>query len=144
MEWYGLKLSLLTCIDLADFTAVAHVVKYGEGIDLLLTPACTDKEEKLYECARVTSEAMPGLVAFVNTGKADKRNGVALFGFGRRIAASSKPPWIADLVEEDVDECKVIYVELIHDTFRYRRTGLRSGQFKRGHPLFGLPTIASD
>jgi len=117
----------------------------AEEKDCLVLAGTSHDAITLFNSARVfLPGAGPAGVVFVNTGKAHKGNGVALFGFGQRIDASSKPPWIGDLVEENVDGCQVTHVELIHDTFRYRRTGLRSGKLRRGHPLFGLPTIASD
>lgn len=69
---FNLKVAVIICLDIADYSTVAGVVKLGDAIDLLLVPAYTKWIEPLEKVAAAASAAMPGMVALVNYYKPGK------------------------------------------------------------------------
>jgi predicted amidohydrolase len=66
MRAFGLNILLLVCLDLADFTAVASVVRLSAKADLLLVPTYAGPSEQLRDVSRVVSQGMPGVVGLAN------------------------------------------------------------------------------
>ena len=66
VEYRGLKIAVMICLDVADYASIAAVVKVGDGVDVLLVPCYTKKFEAMGAIADITSEALPGVVAMVN------------------------------------------------------------------------------
>jgi|ERR1051325_3437119 predicted amidohydrolase len=63
---FGLRIASMICIDVADYASIASVVRCADHISVLLVPCYTPRFEDMARIAKVTSEAMPGLVALVN------------------------------------------------------------------------------
>lgn len=63
---FGLNVAVLICLDLADFSAVASVVKLNEKVDVLLIPCYSEWMDSLERAARAASAALRGIVALVN------------------------------------------------------------------------------
>lgn len=79
---FGLRIAVIICLDIADYSTVAGIVRLGNEIDMILVPAYTDKIEPLEEVAIDTSAAMPGMVALINHQAAGKRSSY-LYRFGK-------------------------------------------------------------
>lgn len=88
-EAFGLKIAILVCLDIADFSAAAAVVKYAERIDVLLVPCYTEEFGPLEKIARAVSEAMPGIVALVNHQRSPGRANCVVYSFGRETTPAS-------------------------------------------------------
>ncbi len=63
---FGLNVAVLICLDLADFSAVASVVKLAERVDVLLVPCYSEWMDSLNRVAKSASAALQGIVALVN------------------------------------------------------------------------------
>ena len=63
---FGLRLAILICLDLADYSTVASIVKLQDAIDLLLIPCYSTSFDSFKRIAICASAAMPGMVALVN------------------------------------------------------------------------------
>ena len=63
---FGLKISVVICLDFLDFSTTGSIVKKSETIDLLLVPAFTPSTVAFKKMALAVSEAMAGGVAIVN------------------------------------------------------------------------------
>jgi hypothetical protein len=63
---FGLNIAVLICLDIADFSAVASVVKFQDRVDLLLVPCYSEYMDSLDRVAKATSAALCGVVALVN------------------------------------------------------------------------------
>ena len=62
-EGFGIKIGVLICADLMDFTTVAG---YASSCNLLLLPAYTSNIEKIGGIAKALAQTMRGLVVLVN------------------------------------------------------------------------------
>jgi len=63
---YGLSISVIVCLDLMDYSAVANVVKLQDAVDILFIPSCSESTDAMNRMAKLVSRAMPGGVAIVN------------------------------------------------------------------------------
>lgn len=92
LPFAGMRIAIMICLDIADYASIASVVKVGDGVDLLLVPCFTPKFDDMVSIARVTSRALPGVVALVNAVLPDtsaKECQVAAFGRLQAATATS-------------------------------------------------------
>jgi len=66
VSYAGLRIAVMICLDIADYASIASVVKVADGLDMLLVPCYTPKFDDMVSIAKVTSSALPGIVAMVN------------------------------------------------------------------------------
>lgn len=66
VEAFGLKICIVICLDMMDFSTAASIVQSGDLIDFLLVPAYSDDIEPIEKVAYSISRALPGGVAIVN------------------------------------------------------------------------------
>lgn len=83
---FGIRLSILTCLDICDYSSVLPVVQNRDGIDLLLVPSYSERIDRLVTMAKVVSKGMGGLVALVNHAVPGNRG--RLFRFGEGVTES--------------------------------------------------------
>lgn len=66
-NFYGLRVGVIVCLDLMDFSTIGSIVKEnGDTINLLMVPACVKFTNSMERAAQIISEAMGGLIAIVN------------------------------------------------------------------------------
>jgi len=102
----GLRIAMMICIDVADYASIASVVKVGDGVDVLLVPCYTPKIEDMNSIAKVTSNALPGIVALVNANDPDgvaKPCLVASFGSSKALTPALKLPSGVSISILDID-----------------------------------------
>ncbi|HSY51693.1 MAG TPA: hypothetical protein VLC46_23015 [Thermoanaerobaculia bacterium] len=90
LNFAGFQIAVMICLDIADYASIASVVKVADGVDILLVPCYTPKFEEMVSIAKVTSKALPGIVALVNADLPEctaKPCQIAHFG---KLAAASK------------------------------------------------------
>ncbi len=80
---FGLNIAVLICLDLADFSAVASVVKLAERVDVLLVPCYSEWMDSLERVARAASAALRGVVALVNYRPTDLKAPCIVEEFGQ-------------------------------------------------------------
>jgi predicted amidohydrolase len=85
----GLAIAVMICLDIADYSSAASVVKVSESVDVVLVLCYTPKFDDMASIAKVTSKALPGIVAMVNADRPDTsaRNCV-IARFGRQQKAN--------------------------------------------------------
>lgn len=88
---FGLSVAVLLCLDLADFAAVAGVVRAADWIDLALVPCYTEWTDDLERIARSMSRAMPGIVALVNYQRPGQ-TGLVITRFGETLTLRKPRP----------------------------------------------------
>jgi predicted amidohydrolase len=79
---FGLKICVIICMDMMDYSTIASIVQKGEGVDLLLVPAYTDDMDTMEKTSRMISIALPGSVAVTNKHRSS-RHSSSLSSFGR-------------------------------------------------------------
>jgi hypothetical protein len=80
---FGLNIAVLICLDLADFSAVASVVKLADRVDVLLVPCYSEWMDSLEKVARAASAALRGVVALVNYRPTDLKAPCIVEEFGK-------------------------------------------------------------
>jgi predicted amidohydrolase len=118
VEYRGLKIAIMICLDVADYASIAAVVKVGDGVDVLLVPCYTQKFEAMGAIADITSKALPGVVAMVNAELPDSdARCCRISAFGNR----QKPTDSKDIQ----GGAKISVVEIEHAQFQADRTRLQ-------------------
>ncbi len=81
---FGLKIGFLTCLDIADYSAVTPLVKLDHKLDILLVPTYTTFVDTLIKAAHIICQAICGYVGFINYNFKNSDNLPSrLFRFGR-------------------------------------------------------------
>ena len=78
---YKLYISVITCLDLMDYSIISSLVQVGDKVDFIFVPACSPKIEPLEEVASVASKTLPGGVGIVNTYSKGRKNHSCLYLF---------------------------------------------------------------
>lgn len=118
VEYRGLKIAIMICLDVADYASIAAVVKVGDGVDVLLVPCYTQKFEAMGAIADITSKALPGIVAMVNAELPDSdARCCRISAFGNRQKPTES--------KEIQGGAKISIVEIEHAQFQTDRTRLQ-------------------
>jgi hypothetical protein len=108
---FGLRVGFLTCLDVADYSAVAPLVKLERQLDLLLIPTYTTEYETLKRVARLVSEAISGYVCLTNFYREGEQSSHVLrFGEEKFVTAVEdlrNPDPIYQLTIYDIDSIKL-------------------------------------
>jgi hypothetical protein len=128
--FFGLGIAMMICLDIADYAALASVVKVGDAIDMVLVPCYTDKFEKMVDIATVASKALPGVVALVN---ANLVGSVAAPCHIAKFGALEKPSDVVALQSNAL----ISVFELPQDEFVATRTRLKTAPENQMEWLFG-------
>lgn len=81
---FGLRIAILICLDMADYSTVASLFKHGIEADLLIVPSYSFwTEDPLEKIAIDVSAAMPGIVAIVNRYRPPPKTSALIYKFGR-------------------------------------------------------------
>ena len=81
LKAFDLKIAVIICLDLLDYSTISPLVSFGERIDFILVPAHSDKTETLERVASAVSSALPGGVGIANRG--NQRIFASLHRFGK-------------------------------------------------------------
>jgi predicted amidohydrolase len=71
LDAFGLRIAVMICLDVVDYTTLAALMRAGDQVELVLVPCYTDRFEKMKDIAAVASKALPGVVALVNASLED-------------------------------------------------------------------------
>jgi hypothetical protein len=130
VDIFGLKIATMLCLDIADYAALASVVRVGDSVDIVLVPCYTKKFEKMVEVARTASKALPGIVALVNAGLGDSVASTShIAAFGRL-----EPPSRGEKLDSGVT---ISLFKLDHKEFHAERTRLKTSPDSQMEWLFG-------
>lgn len=126
---FGLGIATMICLDMADYAAVAKIVKVGDAIDMVFVPCYTDKFDKLAEIATTASKALPGMFALVN---AKLSHGAApcchVAVFGKREEPRTKPLRSGAVIS---------LLDVKYDDFQATRTQMKTSSHSQMEWLFG-------
>ncbi len=92
VEAFGLRIAVVICLDVADFSSVASAVNLQDMLDLLLVPTYSPRMDSLRAVASDISEAIPGMVVLTNYYQ-EIVNSSFLYCFGKLM----KPTEITEL-----------------------------------------------
>lgn len=129
---FGLRIAVLICLDLADYSAVASVVGRGDAVDLLLVPGYSDRTELLESVAEAASHAMPGIVAFINRYGPPKASSL-VYRFGKLQQTRS--------VEVQGGNGAICIYEFDRDVFQREKLNLQDAANERLQWLFDLRPV---
>jgi len=83
IQAFGLRIAVLVCLDLLDYSSLAPIVRLEEQIDVLLVPMYSAKMDSFEKVAQAASLAMPGGVALANV-RLEGRSSGYFWLFGRQ------------------------------------------------------------
>ncbi|MFC1864735.1 hypothetical protein ACFLYG_02795 [Chloroflexota bacterium] len=63
---FGLRICVVVCLDVMDYSTAASIVQHGDEIDFLLVPTYSENLEGMEKIAREIAGALPGGVALVD------------------------------------------------------------------------------
>jgi hypothetical protein len=80
---FKLYISVITCLDLMDYSIISSLVQFGDRVDFLFVPVCSPKIETFEDIARMVSSTLPGGVGLINTFNTGKQSHSRLYLFGQ-------------------------------------------------------------
>jgi hypothetical protein len=81
---FGVRIGVVICLDIVDYSTVASLVSLADLIDFVLVPACSFETQALERAARIASQGMPGGVGIINFDRGRKYSS-SLYVFGEEI-----------------------------------------------------------
>ncbi len=105
---FGLRIGVITCLDLLDYSTIATLTQVRDAIDFILVPSCSRDVEGLGKVAIISSQAMPGGVAIVNYDRGRKHSS-SMHLFGRK---ASEEPVLSEKINKNFGRISIYEVDL--------------------------------
>jgi predicted amidohydrolase len=131
---FGLNIAVLICLDLADFSAVASVVKNSDRVDVLLVPCYSEYTDSLKRVAKAASAALRGVVALVNYRESPEPPCI-VEEFGKPSPSLVKAP-------RELESGGIIHTVVIQpQALRQRKLEIKGSSEERWEWLFGAQNL---